>query len=255
MSEFLSLLVPDMISPTFATVLVVLSFFTSAIAAAIGLGGGVVLIAVMASAIPVAVVVPVHGVVQLGSNLGRAYVQREYINYPVIVPYLIGSVIGAISGGNFALALPDDALRIVMASFILWTAWGSLKLPKRGTTWLLGLGGAVITFLGMLMGATGPLAVSLFRSAGLDHVRLVGTTAAAMVMLHVLKIIVFGVLGFAFGPWVPLMAAMIVTGFLGTMAGSRLLLRMDINTFRLAFRVVLTLLALELLRRGVLGLL
>jgi hypothetical protein len=39
---------------------------------AFGIGGGAALLAVMASLVPPAALIPVHGVVQVGSNLGRA---------------------------------------------------------------------------------------------------------------------------------------------------------------------------------------
>ena len=60
------------LSPWQAVAFYVLSFFTSAMTAAAGIGGGVVLLAIMATVYPPAVLIPVHGMVQLGSNGGRA---------------------------------------------------------------------------------------------------------------------------------------------------------------------------------------
>jgi len=47
---------------------------------------------------------------------------------------------------------------------------------------------------------------------------------------------------------------MIVSGYFGTLYGSRLLERIDEATFKRWFRIGITLLALDLVRRGVLGL-
>ena len=47
------------------------------------------------------------------------------------------------------------------------------------------------------------------------------THAAAMVAQHGLKIVAFGLAGFAFGQWLPMVVAMIVTGYLGTRYGTR----------------------------------
>ena len=63
--------------------------------------------------------------------------------------------------------------------------------------------------------------------------------------------VAFGFAGFAFGTWLPLLAAMIASGFLGTIAGARMLMRMPETRFRLVFRILLTVLALDLMRRGV----
>ena len=48
----------------------------------------------------------------------------------------------------------------------------------------------------------------------------------------------------------PLVAAMILSGFLGTVYGTALLERMPEETFRRWFRIGITVLALDLLRRG-----
>ena len=47
------------------------SFIASFITAAFGIGGGVLLLAVLAALMPPAALIPVHGVVQLGSNALR----------------------------------------------------------------------------------------------------------------------------------------------------------------------------------------
>ena len=61
-------MLPAELSPA---ALVVLSFFTSGLTAISGLGGGVVMVTVMASVLPVVSVLSVHGFVQLGSNGGE----------------------------------------------------------------------------------------------------------------------------------------------------------------------------------------
>ncbi len=52
-----------------ATLLIVISFFTSAMTAAFGIGGGVAMLGALAGTVPPAVIVAVHGLVQLGSNM------------------------------------------------------------------------------------------------------------------------------------------------------------------------------------------
>jgi uncharacterized membrane protein YfcA len=76
-----------------------------------------------------------------------------------------------------------------------------------------------------------------------------------MTVQHGFKVAVFIVLGFAFGPWLALLAAMIAGGFLGTLAGRAILLRLPERTFAIVFKSVLTLLALRLLWSAVTGLL
>jgi uncharacterized membrane protein YfcA len=65
-----------------------------------------------------------------------------------------------------------------------------------------------------------------------------------------LKIVVFGILGFAFGPWIFFLVAMIATGFLGTVAGRHVLVRMTDTGFKRALDVVLVLISLRLIWQG-----
>jgi uncharacterized membrane protein YfcA len=57
-------------------------------------------------------------------------------------------------------------------------------------------------------------------------------------------------MGFAFRQYLPLILLMVVAGFAGTQVGSRLLTRVPENVFRFAFRILLSLVALGLIRRA-----
>ena len=71
-----------------------------------------------------------------------------------------------------------------------------------------------------------------------------------MTAQHGLKVAAFTALGFAFLPWLPLLAAMVALGFVGTMTGRQFLDRLPEASFARGFRLVLTLLALKLLYDG-----
>ncbi|HQZ12764.1 MAG TPA: sulfite exporter TauE/SafE family protein, partial [Devosia sp.] len=120
--SFASLL-PAGLDPLMALALIGLSFVTSLITATFSLGGGILMIATLALVFPPAVVVPLHGAIQLGSNSGRALIQREHIQWHMIVWITLGVLIGAVLGGQFASLVPDEALTVVIAIFVLITAW------------------------------------------------------------------------------------------------------------------------------------
>jgi uncharacterized membrane protein YfcA len=215
-----------------------------------GIGGGVVLLAALASLLPPAAIIPVHAVVQMGSNIGRAVVLRRWIDRTRLLPFLAGSVVGIAVGGSLAVSLPGEVLRLVLGLFILQTTWlpiaGMAAMRGRG----LALGGAIASFLTMLVGATGPYVLALLRPLGLGREGLVGTHAAAMTAQHGLKILAFGLLGFAFAPWLPLIGAMIAMGFVGTLLGRRLLGLLSERQFGIVVKTVLTLVAGELVLRS-----
>ena len=84
------ILLPEGLGALVAAGLIVVSFLTSFTTAAFGIGGGLMLLAVMASLVPAAALIPVHGIVQLGSNAGRAVMLRQRIVWPILVSFAIG---------------------------------------------------------------------------------------------------------------------------------------------------------------------
>jgi uncharacterized membrane protein YfcA len=152
-------------------------------------------------------------------------------------------------GGQFSRFVPAEALTVVIALFVLVTAW--LPQPK-----IIGrspavqfAGGAVISALSMVVGATGPL-IALFLKGLPDRLQLVATHAMLMTIQNGIKIAVFIALGFGFAPYLPLLVAMVVAGVGGTAVGSRLLVHVPEKAFRWGFKILLTLIALDLLRNA-----
>lgn len=240
----------NLFSDPTATTLIATSFFTSAISAAMGLGGGVVLMAVMASFLPVYVLVPVHGLVQMASNASRATVQRKFIVWPLLKWFVLGGIVGALIGGQLVIELPDRWLKLGLAIFILATVWRIIPyklISGRGGPFALGM---VASFLSMFFGATGPLVASLFSRLP-EKKQIVGTHAAAMTLQHGIKIAVFVALGFSFAQYWQLVLGMVVSGFFGTLVGSKLLDKLPEKLFQQLFVGGITLLALNMIRMAV----
>lgn len=245
MSEWL---LPDGVGLLVALGLVALSALTSFLTAAVGIGGGAIMLAVMAVLIPIQALIPVHGLVQLGSNTGRAALMVRHVERRILLPFGLGSLLGAGVGGLVVVQLPAAILEIALAGFILWSTFG----PAPTALGRLAFSGAGVlsSFLTMFFGATGPFVAGMLKSLRLGRLEHVASHAACMTLQHTVKVLAFGLLGFAYGPWLPLIGAMIVTGFLGTVLGRRVLLRAADDRFHQVLSVVLTLLALRLLWSG-----
>ena len=161
---------------------------------------------------------------------------------------------GAAVGALLVVQLPDAVLKLALGVFIVVITW--TKIPGienlRGAG--LAIGSGIIALANMFFGATGPLLSAFFAQIIPDDRKaLIATHAAGMTVQHALKVIAFTVAGFAFARWLPLVAAMIAAGYLGTISGSRLLDKMPEEHFRFWFRIVVTLLALDLMRRGLMA--
>ena len=235
-------------------ILIVSSGFTSFIAAAFGLGGGIVLLAVMGSVMPVVTMIPVHGVVQLGSNAGRMLMLLRHVNAGIMVPFLLGSLTGGTIGSVVVVRMPPELLQIGLALFVLWSVWGRLPSLRSGRS-AMAATGLVSTFLTMFFGATGIFVAAVVKALKFDRMTFVASHAACMTIQHGIKVAAFGLLGFAFGDYLPLVILMIASGLLGTFVGRHVLVRTRDERFRLVLNGLLTLLALRLLWQGVAALL
>ena len=246
---------PDGIGLLGGGLLIVASFFTSALTAAFGVGGGIAMLALLGLFIPVSALIPIHGAIQVGSNTGRAWQQRAHIVHSIALPFIAGSFVGALLGAFFVVQLPDAFLKLVLGVFVIMVTWakmpGMAKLSHAG----LVIGSAILAVLSMFVGATGPLLSSFLAQLIPDNRKaLIATHAAGMTVQHTLKVIVFAVAGFAFGQWLPFILLMVVSGYLGTVYGTSLLEKLPEESFRRWFKIGLTLLALNLVREGVMGL-
>lgn len=223
---------------------------TSILSAIAGLGGGVILLAVIAQFFPTTVAIPIHGGIQLVANASRAISLRREVAWKAAgwaaLPLLPASLLGA----AMATAVPEHATRLVLGLFLLVLVWrpGWLRFqPADGLTngELVGVG-AVSGFLNTTVGASGPFTSPFFRAVTATHVAFVATAAASQVAAHASKLIAYGLTGFAPRDHLAIIVAGAGGAIVGTTIGTRLLGKVDDDALGVVFRTVLTLLAVRL---------
>lgn len=240
-------LLPDSLSPALAVGLMLASVVTSMITASLGAGGGLLLLVLMALWVPPTAVIPVHGMIQLGSNGGRAALTWRHTDWHAIAAFVPGVVVGAGIGAWLLINLPEHLWQLTIALFVLYLCWGP-ALPKGAfSSPGVFLASALTSFASLFVGATGPLVAAFIKQMHEDRFKTVATFATAMSLQHAPKAVVFGLAGFVFRDWVLFILAMITFGFAGTWIGLHLLKNLQNRHFQLIFNIVLTLLALRLL--------
>lgn len=222
-------------------------FFTSCLTAVIGLGGGILLIALMPGLLPAAAILPVHAATQLASNVSRAGFGWRDIDPGIIPAFTAGALAGAWLGGEIYLSLDLHWLPAVIGVLILLFTWAPFPGVRGGGQLSLAVLGFYQTGLGMLAGATGPVgaAVLLRRNTGRDW--LVVNTAVYMALNHGLRLAAFLVIGFSFAPWWQLVTGMVVAGICGSWLGTRLRVFVPQGNFQYWFRWLVTLLAVRMI--------
>lgn len=230
---------------------------TSALSASVGMAGGITLLAVMLVFLDPLVAIPVHGAVQLVSNSSRAVIQRRHVRWGIVARYALLLLPMGFLGLPIAQALPPAATKLAIGLFVLVATWspGALLLGTHPEATnpnqrFFVLGG-VVGVLNVTIGATGPLIAPFFLNLGLDRFQLVGTKAACQTLGHLAKLAVFGIAGFAFGAFVPLLLLLAGLVVVGTWIGSRLLEHVDERFFALLYKGVLTAIAAYLIARQI----
>lgn len=227
--------------------LIAAAFISSTLTAVVGLGGGVLLISLMPGILPAAAVIPVHGVVQLASNVTRALFGARHIRWRLVAAFAGGAAVGAAAGSRVVVTVPSAALPVLLGVFVLLVTWIprhwlALDWPGRYVTV-----GAVQTFLSLFVGAAGPILTPVLLRDELGRDEIVVNHGAMMSVLHSLKLVTFALLGFSLRPYLPLVTGMIASVSLGSYVGTRLRSRLPEELFRTVLKVVLTLLALRLI--------
>jgi uncharacterized membrane protein YfcA len=198
------------------------SFLTSLVTAAVGIGGGLGLLSVMPSFLPMSAVVPVHGVTQFFSNTTRFVFDHRNAELRLLPAYFIGACLGGAVGYWFVGSMPDFYLSPILGGFILLSTWTQLvKKLGRLITSFFSLA-FIQTFLSLFVASVGLLSQPVLIKQGLDKNRVIVTHAMQMSVLHGLKVATFVAAGFPFLRYWQLILVMMVASAAGSYVGGLL---------------------------------
>lgn len=224
-----------------------LTFFTSVVAAVVGIGGGMMLIAILPSFLPTNALIPIHGLTQVSSNLSRAYFGYKDIEFSVVPKFLLGSIFGIAFFAGILSLISLDYVPLFIGIYILLSLWSEKfneKIKKYENYYIAGF---FQTGLSMVVGATGPLTMTLLFKDFKNKDKVVATGALLMSITHFLKIVVFIYFGFLFFDYIGIIVCMIFGAILGSYVGTKLRNRIDGKKFAIILKIMLTFLAINLI--------
>jgi uncharacterized membrane protein YfcA len=230
--------------------LIPFAFLTSLTAAIGGIAGGVILISVMPGFLPAAAIIPVHGIVQIASNVSLAAFGFRHIEWGIFRLYAAGATIGALLGSQIVPYIAWENMPLILGAFILVFTW----MPKIGSAPNIPGKFAVLglfqTCLSLFIGIAGPLNMPFLLRENLGRDRTVITHSVQMTAMHLLKVITLGILGFAFGPYLGLIAGMVIAATLGSWLGTKLRGKIPEEIFRKGIKILISLLAARMLLKA-----
>ncbi|MGH8246222.1 MAG: sulfite exporter TauE/SafE family protein [Gammaproteobacteria bacterium] len=225
------------------------SFVASAISGAFAIGGGFLMLAIVAAFFPISAIVPMHSALMLGTSFGRSWFFRKYVHWPIVVPFVLGCLIGAPAGTRIYVDLPEMVIAIVVGVFMLIALWFppiGWRSRIRHPFFYVGI---VHSFLSSLFSFGGVMQPLMMRTR-LDKMQVIATLAVALMFMNIFKLGGYAAFGFEFRPYAFLIVAAIAAGVGGAAVGKRIIQRIPEERFRIAFKVIMTVLALQLFYRA-----
>lgn len=234
-------------------ILALAAVLTAILSAVFGMAGGLVLLGVYTSLLPLPAAMVLHGVTQLVANGSRAFFLRRRIAWRPVGAYAVGAVL---AWGLLLVVRPpaDPAIVLILAGSTPFVARLIPWRPDGARPAVAVLAGFLVQALQVTAGVAGPLLDVFFIDSKLDRHGIVATKAATQTLSHAAKI----------GFWASLVdgglapqdaAATAAAALLGTWLGGRLLDRLDEATFRKATKWIVLGLGGVYVIRGVLALL
>ena len=228
------------------------SFLAALCNAAFSSGGALIVLAATSTVLPVAAIVPIHSTLLIGSTAGRVVLFWRHIDWKIAGPFLVGSVVGVAIGARTYVELPETVIATAISAVMLVAIWlpDIPWRPKIKHPW------AVVGFVHSLLStlfAYGALLHAIILRTGLRKHQVVGTMAACLTGMSVMKIVGYTLTGFDYRPFFPLIGFSIVAALIGTWIGKRAVDRISEVAFRVVFRILITVTALRLLYTGFVG--
>lgn len=217
-------------------VILVATFATAFLSSIFGMLGGLILMGVLISFLSVGPAMVLHGLIQATSNGYRAWLNRDDINWKVILTLLIGSVISLII--LFFIAFEPSKILVIFALGLLpYIAWAvpkelSLDITKPHVSVFAG---GVVVGSNLISGTGGPILDIFFQKVDMTRHQVVATKAVAQTVGHLAKIIFFGglIVSFSFENWPnpTFLLIAIIFSVIGTTLGKRVLDTIDDKFF------------------------
>ena len=175
--------------------LAVAAFVTATLSGVFGMGGGMVLMALLASILPVPEAMLLHGATQLVANGTRAGLLRGHIEWRVVVGHALGALVALTVFARLRVAPDTRTVFALLGALPLLVAVLPMRLvPSLRRRGVPGLVGAVATSGQLVAGVSGPLLDAFFVQSTSGRRAVVATKAAVSVLGHASKLVYFALL-------------------------------------------------------------
>jgi uncharacterized membrane protein YfcA len=240
-------------TPLMIAALGLLMVATAFLSGLFGMAGGLILIGVLLTLMPLPTAMVLHAITQMASNGWRAFLWRRHIRWRPVSVYLIGCAV-ALAVWSITRYVPDKPVALLLLGatpFMARLMPANLK-PDPDSVWQGTFYGSICMGLMLMTGVSGPLLDTFFLGGHLDRRGIVATKATCQVASHFVKLIYFGGIIDQAATLDPILAAVaIAASMLGTTLSRRVLEAMSDLQFRTwAWRLITTVASYYILYGG-----
>ena len=221
-------------SPLLIAALGLLMVATAFLSGLFGMAGGLILIGVLLTILPLPSAMVLHAITQMASNGWRAFLWRAHIRWRPVSVYLIGCAL-ALGAWSITRYVPDKPIALLLLGITPFMARMTPKglKPNPGSLWQGTFYGSVCMGLMLMTGVSGPLMDTFFLGGQFDRRGIVATKATCQVASHFVKLIYFGGIIDQAATLDPVLAAVaIAASMTGTTLARRILEAMTDLQFR-----------------------
>lgn len=234
--------------------LFIAAILTSLINVVAAVGGGMTLFAIMITFLDYAIVVPMHGIVQLWSSGTRNWVFRKHVNYKLVGYFLITFIPSAILGAFLWKLLIETEnlqpyLKILIAVYLILFLNGlSIKIRTTDRGKLMLWAGAWSGTFALIAGSPAPVMAPFFIKADVEKRVFIGTWAACGVFIQLSKIPLFLFIWDKINIDHAWLIALLASGVvIGVYVGKAVLGKISEELFRKLLKIILSIIGLKLI--------
>ncbi|MGL4287384.1 MAG: TSUP family transporter, partial [Phreatobacter sp.] len=240
-------------TPILIAALGLLMVATAFLSGLFDMAGGMILIGVLLTLMPLPTAMVLHAITQMASNGWRALLWRAHIRWRPVSVYLIGCAL-ALALWSITRYVPDKPIALLLLGvtpFMARMMPRDIK-PNPDSLWQGTFYGTVCMGLMLMTGVSGPLMDTFFLGGNFDRRETIATKATCQVASHFTKLIYFGGIIDQAATLDPVVAGVaIAASMLGTTLARRILEAMSDAQFRTwANRLITTVASYYILSGG-----
>lgn len=233
--------------------LLILVTVGSLITSLTGLGGGTLILAGLLVVYPPTLAIPLHSFTQLAANGLRAAIYYRRVNWKVVFAYGALMLPLAWLGATIFDLINPSWLKILVGLFILFSLvpwkFKPKDEPKLSTFVAIG---AASGFLGIFVGAVGPMVTPFFNRLKLGREGSLSTKSAGQMILQLSKIIAFsGATGINFMDLKNNIGILMMGSLVGVGLSIPIGKKISDAKFDLAVNILLALISIKVLIEGI----